>query len=123
MYCPKCGNEIDDEALICPNCGVATSRYYQEQSHQQPNVVINNSNQNVNTNVNRFGMASPKSKLVALLLAIFLGGFGIHRFYVGKIGTGLIWMFSAGLFGIGWLIDIILILLGGFRDKYGLPLV
>lgn len=65
---------------------------------------------------------SDKNKNVALLLCIFLGFFGIHRFYVGKIGTGLIWMFSFGLFGIGWIADLINILLGSFRDNVGAPL-
>lgn len=63
--------------------------------------------------------ASPKSRLVALLLCIFLGPLGIHRFYVGKIGTGIIWLFTGGLFGIGWIIDLILIAVGTFRDKLG----
>ena len=117
MYCQKCGKEIDDSAIVCPNCGVPTSNYHQTQ--QQPNIVINNSN--TNTNVNGFGVGiSPKSRLVALLLCFFLGVLGIHRFYVGKIGTGLIWMLTLGLGGIGVLVDFILILLGAFRDKYGL---
>ena len=65
---------------------------------------------------------SNKSRLVALLLCIFLGEFGAHRFYVGKIGTGLIYLFTAGLFGIGWIIDLIKICLGSFRDNVGEPL-
>lgn len=64
-------------------------------------------------------MISTKSRLISLLLAIFLGGLGIHRFYVGKVGTGLIWMFSGGLCGIGWIIDIVMIAVGSFTDKQG----
>ena len=65
---------------------------------------------------------SNKSRLVALLLCIFLGEFGAHRFYVGKIGTGLLYLFTAGLFGIGWIIDLVKICLGSFRDNVGEPL-
>ncbi len=67
-------------------------------------------------------LVSPHKRLTALLLCIFFGHFGVHRFYVGKIGTGLLWMFTGGLFGLGWLIDLIMICTGGFTDKYGFPL-
>ena len=65
---------------------------------------------------------SRKSKTVALLLCIFLGYFGAHKFYVGKIGTGILYLCTFGLFGIGWIIDIFVIISGSFRDEYDLPL-
>lgn len=50
----------------------------------------------------------PKEKrLTYLLLTIFLGVFGIHKFYIGKIGMGILYLFTGGLFLIGWIIDII----------------
>lgn len=63
---------------------------------------------------------SPKNRLAALLLCFFLGYLGIHRFYVGKVGTGLIWLFTAGFFGIGALVDFIMIAIGSFTDQAGL---
>ena len=65
---------------------------------------------------------SPKSRLAAALLAWFLGVFGIHRFYVGKVGTGILMIFTLGGLGIWTLVDLIMILVGSFRDKEGLRL-
>ena len=65
---------------------------------------------------------SQKSKTTAGLLCFFLGELGIHRFYVGKVGTGILWLCTAGLFGIGWLIDLIMIICGKFKDSSGLNL-
>jgi TM2 domain-containing membrane protein YozV len=72
------------------------------------------------------GPASPGKRLTALLLALIgpmFGLCGLQRFYVGKIGTGILWLFTGGLLGIGQLIDIILIAVGQFRDRNELPLV
>ena len=63
---------------------------------------------------------SPKNRLVALLLCVFLGIFGAHRFYVGKIGTGILYLFTWSLFGFGYIIDLILIIVGSFKDSHGL---
>jgi hypothetical protein len=62
---------------------------------------------------------SPKSRVVALLLCFLLGVLGAHRFYVGKIGTGILMLITVGGFGIWALIDLILIIVGSFKDKEG----
>lgn len=62
---------------------------------------------------------STKSKGVVAVLCFFLGALGIHRFYVGKIGTGILWLLTAGLLGLGVIIDFIMILCGSFKDKDG----
>jgi hypothetical protein len=67
-------------------------------------------------------MEPPKSWLATLLLCIFLGPLGIHRFYSGHIAIGLFQFFTWGGFGIWWLIDLILILTGSYTDRYGRPL-
>ncbi len=67
---------------------------------------------------------SEKSRLVALILCFFLGWLGVHRFYVGKIGTGLLMILTIGGFlGIWPLIDLIMIAAGSFKDKKGLPII
>ena len=65
---------------------------------------------------------SDKKKMTALMLCLFLGYLGVHHFYVGRIGMGILYLFTAGLFGIGWIIDLIKIATGSFRDNVGAPL-
>jgi hypothetical protein len=63
-----------------------------------------------------------KSWIAALLLCFFLGGLGVHRFYVGKIGTGILMLVTFGGLGVWVLIDLIMIAVGKFSDKQGLAL-
>jgi restriction system protein len=65
---------------------------------------------------------SDKSKMMALILCFLGGGMGLHYFYVGRIKTGLIRMITLNFFGIGWIIDMVTIVVGGFRDNVGVPL-
>lgn len=64
-------------------------------------------------------LVSEKSKGTAAVLCFFLGWLGIHRFYVGKVGTGILWMLTLGLLGIGEVVDFIMILCGSFKDGNG----
>ena len=65
-------------------------------------------------------MKSPKDYIATLLLCFFLGALGIHRFYVGKIGTGILMLLTAGGLGVWVIIDLIFIIVGKFTDKEGL---
>lgn len=62
---------------------------------------------------------SVKSYISTLLLALFLGYVGAHRFYAGKVGTGILFFLSLGFFGIGWFIDVFTVAFGNFTDKTG----
>jgi TM2 domain-containing membrane protein YozV len=97
-YCSNCGKELKEGADVCLNCG-----------------------KEINKPKDLKGI-SPKSRLVTFLLCTFLGTLGVHRFYVGKTGTGILWLFTLGLFGIGTLIDWILIVCGEFKDIDELPI-
>ena len=53
------------------------------------------------------------------IICFFFGVFGVHRFMVGKIGTGILWLLTGGIFGIGALVDFIMILCSAFTNKMG----
>ncbi|HOG58810.1 MAG TPA: TM2 domain-containing protein [Anaerolineaceae bacterium] len=65
---------------------------------------------------------SDKSKSTAFWLCVLGGYLGLHLYYVGRIGRGLLYSCTFGLFGIGWFLDIIAIVNGSFRDNVGAPL-
>lgn len=99
-FCSTCGAKISENAEICPKCGV---RQETSSSVSKKNV-------------------SDKSRKTCLLLCIFLGGLGIHRFYTDKVGTGILLVILNLCFGIGllwYIFDIIMIASGSFKDKYG----
>ena len=60
---------------------------------------------------------SDKKMVVAALLCFFIGFLGVHRFYVGKVGTGILMIFTFGGVGIWTLVDLIMIITGSFKDK------
>ena len=99
MYCPHCRKEVADDAVVCIGCGRSLQSVVR---------------------VTRSANVSPKSRLVATLLAWFVGVCGVHRFYIGKTGTGLLMLFTLGGFGLWAFIDFILIVAGSMRDSDGL---
>lgn len=105
-FCSHCGRVINKEAVICPLCGCQVGQF--QQAYQQPSVVINNSTNNAMLTPQQYGRR--KDKWVAVLLCFFFGVFGVHRFYEGKVGSGLLYLFTLGLFGIGAFVDFIILL-------------
>ena len=104
-FCKHCGQQIDKDCVVCPVCGKQVEDL---KSSQQP-VVINNTN--ANTNSVDVKMETEKNKWVAFVLCLFLGLVGAHKFYEGKILVGVVYIFTAGLFFVGWIIDLIAILM------------
>lgn len=105
-FCKHCGETIDKDCVICPKCG----KQVEKLAAEQPNIVINNSNTNTNVNGGTYKKSKQINKWLAFCLCLVLGFFGVHRFYEGKIGTGILWLCTFGMFGIGWIIDLIIIL-------------
>ena len=110
-FCKHCGEKIPEDAMLCTHCGRQVEEL--KAQAQQPSIVINNENTNVNKNANingAMGFGRPKNKWVALALCFFLGFLGAHKFYEGKAGLGVLYLFTAGIFGIGIFVDFITIL-------------
>lgn len=110
MFCKNCGKEIADGTKFCSQCGAAQEDLTNELASSERN----DENRNAN--------CSKKSRTITALLAFFFGGLGIHRFYVGKTGTGILQILLSCCFGLGciWaLIDLLVILCGNFKDTEG----
>ena len=91
VFCRACGKQMHETATACPACGATQVA----------------------------AGSSDKRILPALLLCFFIGILGVHRFYVGKVGTGILQILTLGGLGIWAFIDLILIIVGAFTDKQG----
>lgn len=130
MFCKNCGNQLNENAVACMSCGFAkgtgTKFCANCGSEVNPGAAICTScGAAVNTSAPVVG--EQKSKLVAVLLAFFLGGFGIHDFYLGYTKYGIIKIVLSLCTGVGgsiWaLIDFIRLLTGSLStDANGVEL-
>lgn len=127
MYCKNCGNPMDPNAAVCLNCGCAkgTGLSYCANCGQPvaPGAAVCTTCGFATTPIDN---PNAKSKLVAGLLGILLGGWGIHNFYLGYTGKGVAQILLNFCCGIGYiwgLIEGILILCGNINvDAKGVPL-
>lgn len=106
-FCPNCGERIDPDCVVCPKCGKQV-----KDLNIDKNIVINNSSSasaassaSASANVRSVIYGRPKNKWVAFFLCLLtICG---HKFYEGKIGMGILYICTMGLFGIGWIVDLI----------------
>lgn len=104
-FCKHCGEKIPFDAVICIKCG----RQVEELKKATDDKVIINNNNNVSVATSG-GVIVLRNKWVALILCIFLGIFGAHKFYEGKTGMGILYLFTGGLCGIGVIVDFFILL-------------
>ncbi len=97
-YCSHCGFQAQPQAVVCVRCGAAIRHDF---------------------TATRDPASSPYDWLTTALLCFFLGVFGIHRFYTGHRAIGVFQLLTAGGCGIWWLFDMLMIILGNFRDADG----
>lgn len=116
MNCQNCGATIEPGQIKCFKCGSAVQ---QAAPQAAPQVQQGQSQQTGSSSVED----APKDWVSALLLCFFVGYLGVHRFYTGSVGIGLVQLFTFGGCGIWTLVDFILILTGAYRDGKGRPLV
>ena len=120
MFCRSCGTQLADKAAYCISCGrrpLEGNGYCQSCGQETlPGAEIC-----VKCGV-RLGPSGEKDWLVALILSIVLGGFGVDRFYLGYVGLGILKLLTLGGCGIWWLVDLILIAMNKLPDAKGNPL-
>lgn len=140
MLCPTCNKDFDSK--FCPDCGYSpetayaaanaeaannstkqgyTPPNYEQQAYSQRGGQPHSYGQQGTTTVYVNTVSGPRisehNRWVALLLCFFVGFLGVHRFYVGKIGTGILFLVTFGFLGAGVVLDFLMILFGSFRDK------
>jgi len=135
LTCPNCNANITDfdkttGSGTCPYCGsIVYDPEFPGADKQVVEVhVVNDAPptpqpaQPVYNYVAAQPVVSSKDKQTSLLLCLFLGFFGVHRFYVGKVGTGILWLLTGGMLCIGWLVDLVSIATDRFTDSQGRPI-
>lgn len=123
-FCPECGKKIDGREIesyvteatfedfvgktkICPNCGATmpVDSFYClicGNAFPERNIEFETIKRRINMQTGTWC-----NKWIALILCVFLGWLGVHRFYEGKVITGLLYLCTWGFFGIGWIVDIV----------------
>ena len=98
--------QVQKDTKFCKHCGKTIAKEEIKGEGGTPQINI------TNTNTNTVGMMPGRlrNKWAAFFLCLFLGFLGAHKFYEGKIGMGILYLLTVGLFGLGWFIDCIALL-------------
>ena len=125
MYCRNCGQEVAEQAVMCVACGVPPrngNKFCQNCGSETDSAAEVCIKCGVRLAGGISQDISPKSRLIVTLLAAFLGVLGIHRFYLGQIGLGILMLLTFGGCLIWALVDFILAVSGSMKDKDGKPI-
>ena len=134
MYCKNCGKEVNEKAEICTSCGVrplTEKKFCQEcgsETKENQEICVKcgvrliSDKKNEDRNNELTNQVGDKDWTTTLLLAFFLGVFGVHRFYTGYTMIGFVQLLTFGGCGIWYVIDIITILRGKYKDSDNLLL-
>lgn len=112
-FCKYCREKIPEDAIICTKCGRQIEELKRNNENNQ--IIINNNNSasaaaSASAVATGYGYGHGKQKIKWVVLVLCIFTICGHKFYEEKIGLGLVYLFTAGLFGIGWIIDIISLL-------------
>ena len=115
MFCAYCGKVVNNDAKNCPNCGTEIvipknmpSEPLYSEIEQSPYRSPNAAEAPASDSAVPVGMKE-KKKWTAFVLCLLFGMLGAHRFYEGKKATAFLWMFTGGFFGVGYIIDLIIL--------------
>ncbi len=114
--CSSCGGRILAAADVCPRCGVRQNDFSSRAGTAPLGYTPLTARE---LDLPTRTTVSERRILPTLLFCILLGIFGAHRFYVGRIATGVAQLLTLGGLGIWWLIDLIMLLTESFRDAEG----
>ena len=117
VYCPQCGAQMLESDRYCTGCG------WDAEHPDDPPLQAGKPRREPPVTPRRIGPPSDYNRLTTFLLCLLLGFFGVHRFYVGRMGSGVLWLLTGGILAVGWIYDLVMIATGEFQDEHGKRIV